>query len=101
MSEMRSGLGALGAGVTAAAAAPVVGPAIAPGTAGGKTVALGAMDYLGNKVYQNTTGSEHTYMGDAGLALADMAGITNPYARNFIEIGSEFANPLMWMAGNP
>jgi hypothetical protein len=48
---MRSGLGALGAGVTAAAAAPVVGPAIAPGTAGGKTVALGAMDYLGNKVY--------------------------------------------------
>jgi hypothetical protein len=48
---MRSGLGALGAGVTAAAAAPVVAPAIAPGTAGGKTVALGAMDYLGNKVY--------------------------------------------------
>jgi hypothetical protein len=40
-------------------------------------------------------------MGDAGLALADMAGVTNPYARNFIEIGSEFANPFMWAAGSP
>jgi hypothetical protein len=40
-------------------------------------------------------------MGDAGLALANIAGVTNPYARNFIEIGSEFANPFMWAAGSP
>jgi hypothetical protein len=48
---MRSGLGALGAGVTTAAAAPVVVPLVAPGTTGGNMVALGSMDYLGNKVY--------------------------------------------------